>query len=61
STLVLLPLAIVFGRLWGASGAAGAVLASSAIYAVAWTVLFARIRREPAPVSAPRTMEAATL
>ncbi len=60
-TLVLLPLAIVFGRLWGASGAAGAVLASSAVYAVAWTVLFARIRREPAPVSAPRTMEAATL
>jgi len=59
-TLVLLPLAIAFGRLWGASGAASAVLASSVIYALAWAVLFVRIRREPAlPPTSPRTMEAA--
>ncbi|MGH2933914.1 MAG: lipopolysaccharide biosynthesis protein [Gaiellaceae bacterium] len=46
-TLVLLPLAIAFGRLWGASGAAVAVLVSSVVFALAWLVLFARIRREP--------------
>ncbi|HLY95080.1 MAG TPA: lipopolysaccharide biosynthesis protein [Gaiellaceae bacterium] len=59
-TLVLLPLAIAFGRLWGASGAAGAVLASSVVFALTWAVLFVRIRREPAPVPAPRTVEAVT-
>jgi O-antigen/teichoic acid export membrane protein len=51
-TAVLLPLAIAFGRLWGASGAAVAVLASSVAFALAWAVLFARIRREPPPASA---------
>jgi len=48
-TAVLLPLAVVFGWLWGATGAAGAVLASSVAFAVSWAVLFARIRREPPP------------
>jgi O-antigen/teichoic acid export membrane protein len=50
-TAVLLPLAIAFGRLWGASGAAAAVLASSVVFALAWAVLFARIRREPPPAA----------
>jgi O-antigen/teichoic acid export membrane protein len=48
-TAVLLPLAVVFGWLWGASGAAIAVLASSVVFALAWAVLFSRIRREPPP------------
>jgi O-antigen/teichoic acid export membrane protein len=48
-TAVLLPLAITFGWLWGARGAAIAVLASSIVFALAWAVLFARIRREPPP------------
>jgi O-antigen/teichoic acid export membrane protein len=48
-TAVLLPLAIAFGWLWGARGAAIAVLASSIVFAIAWAVLFARIRREPPP------------
>jgi O-antigen/teichoic acid export membrane protein len=48
-TAVLLPLAIAFGRLWGASGAAAAVLVSSVVFAVTWAVLYARIRREPPP------------
>jgi len=48
-TAVLLPLAIAFGWLWGARGAAIAVLASSIVFALAWAVLFARIRREPPP------------
>jgi len=46
-TAVLLPLAIALGWLWGASGAAVAVLVSSVVFALAWAVLFARIRREP--------------
>jgi O-antigen/teichoic acid export membrane protein len=51
-TAVLLPLAIAFGWIWGASGAAAAVLVSSVVFALAWMVLYARIRREPPP-SAP--------
>ncbi|HVA31700.1 MAG TPA: lipopolysaccharide biosynthesis protein [Gaiellaceae bacterium] len=52
-TAVLLPLAIGFGWLWGARGAAIAVLASSIVFALAWAVLFARIRREPPPAVVP--------
>lgn len=48
-TAVLLPLAIALGWMWGARGAAVAVLASSVVFALAWAVLFARIRREPPP------------
>ena len=48
-TAVLLPLAILFGWLWGATGAAVAVLVSSVAFALAWAVLFARIRRQPPP------------
>jgi len=46
-TAVLLPLALGLGWVWGASGAAVAVLASSIVFAISWAVLFARIRREP--------------
>jgi O-antigen/teichoic acid export membrane protein len=55
-TIVLVPLVAVLGAEWGASGAAGAVLASSVVFCLAWTVLFLRIQREPAstaPVSPP--------
>jgi O-antigen/teichoic acid export membrane protein len=45
--LVLVPLAGVLGAEWGATGAAGAVLASSIVFCLAWTVLFIRIQREP--------------
>src|SRR5207247_4040430 len=48
-TVVLLPLAIVLGWRWGALGAAVAVLVSSVVFALVWAVLYARIRREPAP------------
>ena len=40
---VTLALVVPFGALWGATGAAGAVLAGSSAYAVAWLVLFLRI------------------
>ena len=48
-TVILLPLAIGLGSVWGASGAAAAVLVSSIAFAVTWGVLYARIRREPPP------------
>jgi O-antigen/teichoic acid export membrane protein len=54
--LVLVPLAGVLGAEWGATGAAGAVLASSIVFCLYWTVLFLRIRREPgsaAPATSP--------
>jgi O-antigen/teichoic acid export membrane protein len=50
--LVLVPLVGVLGARWGATGAAEAVLASSVVFCLAWTFLFLRIRREPAPAPA---------
>jgi O-antigen/teichoic acid export membrane protein len=55
-TLVLLPLAIAFGWIWGASGAAVAVLVSSVAFALSWAVFYARIRREPPPAT-PASLE----
>ena len=46
---VLVPLTGVFGAAWGATGAAGAVVASSVAFCLYWTLLYVRIRREPAP------------
>ena len=46
-TVVLVPLLVVLGREWGATGAAFAVLASTVVFAVVWTVLLARIRTHP--------------
>jgi O-antigen/teichoic acid export membrane protein len=46
-TLVLVPLVVALGATWGATGAAGAVLASSVVFAAFWIILFLRIRREP--------------
>jgi O-antigen/teichoic acid export membrane protein len=54
--LVLVPLAGVLGAAWGATGAAGAVLASSVAYCLYWAFLFFRIRREP-PEAAARPLE----
>jgi O-antigen/teichoic acid export membrane protein len=46
-TIVLVPLLVVLGREWGATGAAGALLASTVVFAAVWAVLLARIRDEP--------------
>ncbi len=46
-TIVLVPLLVVLGREWGATGAAFAVLASTIVFAAVWTVLLARIRAHP--------------
>lgn len=45
-TLVAVPLVIVLGAEWGATGAAVAVLVSTAVFAVAWAVALARIRAD---------------
>jgi O-antigen/teichoic acid export membrane protein len=54
-TLVVLPLVVVFGALWGATGAAGAFLVGVVVFAVAWAFIFVRIRPEdvqhPAPIA----------
>src|SRR4029077_16069207 len=59
-TIVLIPLVVAFGAAWGATGAAGAVLASTVAFIVVWTVLFVRIRREPASqgTASPHPIEA---
>jgi O-antigen/teichoic acid export membrane protein len=46
-TLVLIPLVVVLGAAWGATGAAAAVLVSTVAFIAYWTALFLRIRREP--------------
>ena len=57
--LVLVPLAGVLGAKWGATGAAGAVLASSAAYCAYWVVIWMRLRREPDVPPPARPVEAA--
>lgn len=44
--LAVLPLVLVLGLRWGAAGAAGAALAGMSAYAIAWLVLFFRMRAE---------------
>jgi O-antigen/teichoic acid export membrane protein len=46
-TIVLVPLVLLLGARWGATGAAVAVLVSTIVFAAHWTVLFLRLRREP--------------
>ena len=45
-TAVVLPLVIVLGSRWGATGAAGAFLAGMIVFAIAWALIFVRIRPE---------------
>jgi O-antigen/teichoic acid export membrane protein len=46
-TAVLVPLLVVLGERWGATGAAGAVLASTIAFALVWTFLVLRLRSHP--------------
>jgi O-antigen/teichoic acid export membrane protein len=43
-TLVVLPLVIVLGKRWGATGAAGAFLAGMIVFALVWAVIFLRMK-----------------
>ena len=47
-TIVLIPLVLVFGELWDATGAAAAVLVSTCVFAGAWVVAVARLHRAQA-------------
>jgi O-antigen/teichoic acid export membrane protein len=46
-SIVMIPLVIAFGIEWGATGAGGAVLASTVVFCVVWSVLLVRIYRAP--------------
>jgi O-antigen/teichoic acid export membrane protein len=46
---VLVPLLIVLGREWGATGAAGAVLAATIAFALVWTAIIVKLRGEAVP------------
>jgi O-antigen/teichoic acid export membrane protein len=48
-TIVVLPLIVVLGAFWGATGAAAAVLAGMCVFAVLWAVIFLRMRPEDVP------------
>ena len=50
-TALVLPLVLAFGAVWGATGAAAAVLVGMCAFAVVWFFVFLRIR--PEDVDAP--------
>jgi O-antigen/teichoic acid export membrane protein len=50
-TIVVLPLTLVFGALWGAAGAAAAVLVGMCAFAIVWAVVFFRI--DPQDIGPP--------
>jgi O-antigen/teichoic acid export membrane protein len=49
-TLVVIPLVVVLGRIWEATGAAAATLIATGAFAAVWLVALERIRREHAPL-----------
>ena len=49
-TLVVIPLVVVLGRKWEATGAAAATLIATGVFAAVWLVALERIRREHAPL-----------
>jgi len=51
-SIVMIPLVIAFGIEWGATGAGGAVLASTVVFCAVWTVLLLRIHRAPRTAAA---------
>ena len=50
-TVVLIPLVLVLGARWDAAGAAGALLASTLVFAVVWAVLWGRVRAQTPPLA----------
>jgi O-antigen/teichoic acid export membrane protein len=45
-TLVLIPLVLVFGSIWDATGAAAAVLIATTVFALTWAIAVVRLHRE---------------
>ncbi len=58
-TLVVLPLVIVLGSRWGATGAAGAFLVGMVVFALLWAAIFVRIRPDDVQQPTPLTEMAA--
>jgi polysaccharide transporter, PST family len=57
-TIVLIPLILLMGAEWGATGAAGAVLVATIAFVAVWTVIMLRLRKGPLRVgSAPAPTE----
>jgi O-antigen/teichoic acid export membrane protein len=52
---VFVPLLVVFGSMWGATGAAAAMLVSTAVFCALWIVLLARLRADRVRVEALAT------
>jgi PST family polysaccharide transporter len=52
-TAVLVPLLVVFGAAWDATGAAGAVLVSTLAFAATWGLILLWLRRQPLPRATP--------
>jgi O-antigen/teichoic acid export membrane protein len=57
-TIVLVPLVVAFGAIWGATGAAAAVLVATVVFVLFWSLLFLRIKKEPNLVVTPPTQAA---
>jgi O-antigen/teichoic acid export membrane protein len=53
-TVVLIPLVVVFGREWGATGAALAVVVSTVVFAAAWAIVYARVSRSSLSLASAR-------
>ena len=51
-TAIFVPLLLVFGAEWGATGAAAAMLVSTAAFCLLWVVLLARVKGEHLPAEA---------
>ncbi len=49
-TIVVIPLVVVLGRIWEATGAAAATLIATGVFAAVWLVALERLRREHAPL-----------
>lgn len=60
-TAVLVPLVVALGALWGATGAAAAVLVATGVFVAVWVVALSRIRRDAAlvPTASPPPLEEA--
>jgi O-antigen/teichoic acid export membrane protein len=48
-TVIVIPIALIFGDRWGATGAAAAVLIATAVFAAVWMAALVQIRRSPLP------------
>ena len=58
---MLVPLILILGAEWGATGAAGAVLASTVAFVAVWTAIVLRLRKQMAHAGAHAATEAAAV